>query len=195
MDDECPAGSFSNSMSIVFFTIFLQEQKMRFSITISLSDLPTTLSVDSARRKFPDFPKDKGDLMVTTGWANPRSICHRDGRIFENANGQGGPGETIVLVFDDFVPGFTKDSRPEWYDLLWERILSVKAEAEYGPDQLIQVTEEIKSGCAVAKVRNVPVQCSHQKPLCYHVKISAEGNLALACAMALHQRILAGKTE
>lgn len=168
---------------------------MRFHITISLDGLPTTPSAESAKRKFPDFPKDKGDLLVTTGWDNPRSICHRDGRIFSYENGQRGPGETIVLVFDDFVPGFTKDSRPEWYDLLWERILAVKAEAEYGPDQLIQVTEEIKYCCAVAKVRHVPVQCSHQRPLCYHVKISAEGSLALACAMALHQLILAGGTE
>lgn len=168
---------------------------MRFHITISLSDLPTTQSVDSARRKFPDFPKERGDVLVTTSWDSPRSICHRDGRIFTDENEQRGPGETIMLMFDDFVAGFTKDSRPKWYDLLWNRILSVQAEAEYGPDHGIKVTEEIRSGCAVGRVRQVPVQYSHQRPLCHRVKISAEGNWALTDAMDLHQLILAGGTE
>ncbi len=173
---------------------------MEFYVKISLEGLPTISSVDSARKKFPDFPQDRGDLLVTTGWDHARGICHRSGQNFFGAKVDGydaprGPGETITLMFDDFVPGRTADSRPEWYLLLWERILSVEAEEHYGPEQGVRVTENIVEGWAVGIVRNVPMSYGQARQFCHWVKISATGNWALADAMDLHRRILAGATK
>lgn len=162
---------------------------MKFLVKIDVKGLQTIDYVHSAKCRFKEMPHE--NILVATNQSSTRSICFRDGNNFDDVLYQKGPGDSITLSFDDFVPGLTAGNFPEWYEKLRSRIISVDAQEQYGHGQGIKVTERKIHGSATARVRHQ--QVSYGGDLCYCVKIHADGVTALAEAMMLHELILKGE--
>ena len=163
---------------------------MKFYVDINVRGLPTTEYSTSAGNVFKELDQD---VLLANHVNYARRICFRDGRFFEGLSDQKGPGDICTLIFDDFVPGLNLDDNPEWYELLIDRIVAVRAQECYGPGQGITVAENVTHGSAVARIRNQQAEWGKNGELVYEVKIIAKGFKSLSDARHLHAMILANQ--